>query len=370
MTGASGWGATQFSLSAAADGPLVVVADDDEAGRHLMVVLLERAGCRVVQAADGHQAIAAATAHDPDLILLDVQMPGPSGIEVTRQLRARPATAITPIILVTGLGETADKVAGLDAGASDFITKPFDRADLLARVRAGLRMKAATDRLEDAQSVLVVLATAIEAKDSMTEHHCSRLATHAVGLARLMQLPESMIEAIGYGAVLHDVGKIGVPEAILRKPGPLSPDEWVEMRQHSHIGSRIVQPLRLGRLVAPIVRGHHERFDGAGYPDGLAGSRIAIGARIVTVVDSYDAIVNDRPYRAGRSPEEAMDELRRGRGSQFDPDVVELFISQFTHLSESSEGRAEAHTRGLRAPGPDPDYQLELAERSLSWTTS
>jgi putative two-component system response regulator len=353
-----------------AGGPLVLVADDDEPGRRLISIMLEREGCEVTQAGDGSTALAMAMEHDFDLILLDVRMPGLDGIEVTRRLRARSNTSLTPIILVTGLNQTDDKVAGLDAGASDFVTKPFERADLMARVRAGLRMKAATDRLENAQSVLVALATAIEAKDSMTEHHCSRLATYAVGLARLLQLPENMIEAIGYGAVLHDVGKIGIPEAILRKAGPLTDTEWLEMRQHPVIGARIVQPLRLGQLVAPIVRGHHERFDGSGYPDGLVGKDIPIGARIVSVVDAYDAIVNDRPYRLGRSPDEAIAELLGSRGKQFDPEICNLFVQQLGYLSSNAEGRAEMHTRGLRKRRPEEAHQTELAQRSLSWTIS
>jgi putative two-component system response regulator len=351
-------------------GSRVLVADDDASLRLLMSVLLERAGYNVAVAADGIAALALANEYEPDLILLDVQMPGLNGIEVTRRLRARAQTAITPIILVTGLGETADKVAGLDAGASDFIIKPFERADLLARVRAGLRMKHATDRLEDAQAVLVALATAIEAKDSMTEHHCSRLATHAVGLARLMQLPDTLIEAIGYGAVLHDVGKIGVSETLLTKAGPLTDNEWQDMRRHPAIGSRIVEPLRLGRLVAPIVRGHHERFDGTGYPDGLRGADIAIGARIVTVVDTYDAIVNDRPYRRGRSHKEAVQEMLSWRGTQFDPDVLDLFVGRFEDLSSTAADRDGSGTRGLRNAARDP-LNLELpAQRSLSSTIS
>jgi putative two-component system response regulator len=332
----------------ASGGPLILVVDDDESLRRLETVLLQRAGCRVIEARDGLEALAKAIDQTPDLILMDVQMPGADGVEVTRRLRARSQTAITPIILVTGLDQTHDKVAGLDAGATDFVTKPFEGAELLARVRAALRMKEAVDHLEDAQSVLVALANAIEAKDPATEHHCSRLAAHAVGMARLAGLTEDLIEAVGYGAVLHDIGKIGVSEALLRNQGPLTDAEWTEMRRHPAIGANIVAPLRLGRLVTPIVRGHHERWDGSGYPDGLSAGGIPVGARIIAIVDSYDAIVHGRPYREARTPEEARRELLRARGSQFDAELVGLFVDHHAELMAARHPGPTDHTRGLR----------------------
>ena len=326
----------------------ILVAEDDPANRRLLGTILGRAGYAVVEAADGLAALDAADASAPDLALLDVQMPGLGGLEVTRRLRERPETAIVPIILVTGLGAVADRIAGLDAGATDFLAKPFDHGELLARVRAALRTKAATDRLEDAQAVLVALANAVEAKDPSTEHHCNRLAGLALGMARLMSLDDDTCEAIGYGAALHDVGKIGIPEAILRKAGPLSEDEWVQMRRHSAIGASIVAPLRLGRMVAPLVRGHHERWDGSGYPDGLRGTAIPVGARIIAVVDAYDAMVHDRPYRPGRSPEAALAELRRMRARQFDPELVDLFVREADGIGVGAGPEELARTRGLR----------------------
>jgi cyclic di-GMP phosphodiesterase len=330
--------------------PLILVADDDAANRSLLRALLERAGYAVALAADGTAALAAARRQPPDLALLDIEMPGPDGIALTRLLRDAPPTAIVPIILVTGRGEVADKVAGLDAGATDFVTKPFDRTELLARVRASVRMKQAVDRLEATQAVLVALANAVEAKDPTTEHHCNRLAGRAVALARLSGAPDEEIEAIGYGAALHDVGKIGVPEAILRKPGPLTETEWVEMRRHPITGATIVAPLRLGRLVAPIVRAHHERWDGAGYPDGLRGPEIPLGSRIVTIVDSFDAITHDRPYRPGRPVEQALAELRAEAGGQFDPDLTALFLEHYEEFERGVAAGLEAPTRGLVAP--------------------
>jgi putative two-component system response regulator len=315
-------------MNAVIDSPSVVVAEDDMATRALLRVVLERAGYTVRLFENGADALDDILRSPPDVALLDIGMPELDGLEVTRRLRAAPATALLPIIMVTARGRLEDKVAGLDAGASDFVTKPFEPAELLARVRSNQRLSTALTRLENTRDVLVALASAIDAKDPVTEHHCDRVAEQATILARNAGLSEAAIEAVTYGAVLHDVGKIGVAEAVLSKPGELTADERAEMQRHAVIGDRILQPLRLGSIVGPIVRGHHERWDGTGYPDGLRGDAIPIGARIVSVVDAHDAMTHDRPYRAALSADEAREELLRSRGTQFDPDVVDLFVAQ------------------------------------------
>jgi putative two-component system response regulator len=326
----------------------ILVADDDAPSRMVLRTMLERAKYLVVDAADGPAALAQIARHGPDLVLLDVQMPGLDGFEVTRRLRSQSRTALLPVILVTGLAALDDKVRGLDAGATDFVTKPFQQGELLARVRASLRTQAALSRLESVQDVLVALANAVEAKDPTTEHHCSRLAQMALAMARAMGLPEEEAEAISYGAALHDVGKIGIAEHILRKPAPLTEDEWAEMRRHPGIGAAIVEPLQLGRLVAPIIRYHHEHWDGNGYPDGLRGLAIPVGARIVSVVDAFDAMTHDRPYRSAMNIEQAVAELTTQTGRQFDGDLVTVFIEQCltTPLSELTDTLA-AYTQGL-----------------------
>jgi len=334
------------------DAPSILVAEDDVATRALLRISLERADYRVRVVEDGGAALAEITRHPPDVALLDIGMPEMDGLEVTRALRRMPATALLPIILVTARGRLEDKVAGLDAGASDFITKPFEPAELLARVRANLRLSSALARLESTQDVLVALANAVDAKDPMTEHHCGRVADQALVLARLAGLEPEEVEAVGYGAVLHDVGKIGIGESVLTKPGKLTDDERLEMERHPLIGAEILRPLRLGRIVGPIVRGHHERWDGAGYPDGLRGDAIPIGARIVSVVDAYDAMIHDRPYRARLSEDEAREELRRHRGSQFDGDLVDLMLASLDG-SLTSMTETDAFTRGLRASRSD-----------------
>jgi putative two-component system response regulator len=310
------------------DSPSVVVAEDDTATRALLRVVLERAGYVVRLVENGADALDEILRRPPDVALLDIGMPEMDGLEVIRRLRAVSRTALLPIILVTARGRLEDKVAGLDAGASDFVTKPFDPAELLARVRSNQRLSTALKRLENTQDVLIALASAIDAKDPVTEHHCDRVAEQATILAQTLGLGDSAIEAVTYGAVLHDIGKIGIAEAVLSKPGDLTASERAEMQRHPVIGDGILRPLQLGSIVGPIVRAHHERWDGTGYPDGLKGEAIPIGARIVAVVDSYDAMTHNRPYRAALSTDEARDELLRNRGTQFDPEMVDAFLNQ------------------------------------------
>jgi cyclic di-GMP phosphodiesterase len=318
----------QSELHPVADSPSIVVAEDDSATRALLRVVLERAGYRVRNVDNGADALAEIMREPPEVALLDIGMPEMDGLEVTRRVRGTPATALLPIILVTARGRLEDKIAGLDAGASDFVTKPFEPAELLARVRSNQRLSTALTRLENTRDVLVALASAIDAKDPLTEHHCDRVADEAIVLARLYGLSEDAVEAIGYGAVLHDIGKIGVAEAVLTKPDGMTDAERAEMQRHPVIGSDILRPLRLGSLVGPIVRGHHERWDGGGYPDGLLGTQIPVGARIVSIVDAFDAMTHTRPYREAMSVDEARAELARCRGTQFDPELVDLMLAQ------------------------------------------
>jgi putative two-component system response regulator len=340
-------GMEALEVATGLEAPSVLVAEDDVATRALLRAALERAGYRVREFDNGADALVELQRRPPDVALLDIGLPEMDGLQVTRAARSMPATALVPIILVTARGRIDDKVAGLDAGASDFVTKPFEPVELLARVRANMRLSSALQRLESTQDVLVALANAVDAKDPATEHHCGRVAERAIRLARLAGLSQEEVEAVGYGAVLHDVGKIGIRESVLTKPGVLTDEERVEMQRHPIIGADILQPLRLGAIVSPIVRGHHERWDGAGYPDGLRGEAIPIGARIVGIVDAHDAMTNDRPYRQAMSADEAVEELRRNRGVQFDPELVDVY---FRHLDEVAEARAseeDPYTRGL-----------------------
>jgi putative two-component system response regulator len=305
----------------------VLVVEDDAAIRSLLSTLLERHGFDVPVALDGEAGLRAVEEHDPDVVLLDVGLPKMDGHEVTRRLRADRRSRTLPVIMLTARSNLDDMVAGLDAGADDFVTKPFRATELLARIRSAVRMRRAILGMETAHAVVAALANAVEAKDVLTERHCQRLATLSGLLAQRIELPIEDREAIVYGALLHDVGKIGVPEAILQKPGALTEAEWAVVRRHPEIGERICRPLALSERYTPIVRHHHERWDGAGYPDGLLGNAIPIGARIVTLADALDAMTQDRPYRRARSLDAALTEIRDGSGRQFDPGLVREFIA-------------------------------------------
>jgi putative two-component system response regulator len=319
--------------------PTVLVIEDDASNRVLLQNLLERAGYRAETAADGPSGLAAAFDIAPDLMLLDVQLPGMDGLEICRRLRADPRTVALPVVLLTGRTSVEDVVAGLDAGADDFLGKPFREAELLARLRSAGRLGRVMAEMESAQGVVAALANAVEAKDSMTEHHCQRLAGLAHLLATAAELDPVRVKHVVFGALLHDIGKIGVSDVILKKPGALTDEEWIEMRQHPIIGEQICRPLASSREFAPIVRHHHERWDGAGYPDRLKGQDIPIGARIVGLVDAFDAIVHERPYRGARPLEGAVRELRAEAGRQFDPDLVERFagIVERDDLTETGQ---------------------------------
>jgi putative two-component system response regulator len=320
----------------------VLVVEDDAANRMLLTHILEREGFRAVTAADGEACLHAVGEWQPDLILLDVGLPKLDGLAVCQRLRSVRETRTIPIILLTGRPDLADVVSGLDAGADDFVQKPFRTPELLARIRSAMRMRQAVVGMETARSVVAALANAVEAKDLSTELHCERLAGMTAQLGREVGLAPAELESLAYGSLLHDVGKIGIPEAILSKTGPLSEDEWTIMRRHPEIGERICRPLVLSGSFAPIIRHHHERWDGSGYPDGLVGDDIPLGARIVALADAFDAMTRDRPYRPAMRVEHAVDEIRRMAGRQFDPGLTPLFIPLAESYASSPAAAAPA----------------------------
>jgi putative two-component system response regulator len=302
--------------------------DDQEENLDLLEAFLSVHQYEVIRARNGKDALTQVTGEPPDLILLDTHIPPPDGFEVCRRLKQNEETRLIPIIIVTTAGELESRVRGIEAGADDFLTRPVHRVELDARVRSLLRLKQFTDELEKVETVLVSLALAVEAKDPLTHGHCERLADYAIRLGQRCELPSDQLTALRRAGYLHDLGKIAVSEGILLKPGPLTPEEWHIMRLHPVVGERICQPLRSLRLVLPIIRHHHERWDGSGYPDGLMGETIPLTARILQIVDVFDALVVDRPYRAGLPPVEAAQVLRQevGRG-WYDPKVVAEFLA-------------------------------------------
>jgi putative two-component system response regulator len=288
----------------------ILVVDDDEHVRKSLAEFLKLDGHEVVMASDGEQALGEVAKDPPDLVLLDLMMPGMDGLEVCRRLKAMDSTRLIPIVMVTALQDRGTKVKALEAGTDDFLGKPFNRVELQARVRSLLRLKRYTDELESVESVLFSLARSVEAKDAYTGDHCGRLSTYSLALGRWAGLSPEKLKALERGAILHDIGKVAIADAILLKPGGLTPDEFEAMKQHTLIGERICQPLRSLRFVLPIIRSHHERLDGSGYPDGLSRDAIPITARVLQIADIYDALTTKRPYKPACSPEEAFEILR------------------------------------------------------------
>jgi putative two-component system response regulator len=302
----------------------ILVADDTEAYRCLLSELLETQGYTVLCAADGDEALSVVRTQPVDLALLDVMMPRRTGFAACRIIKSDPKTRLIPVVLITGLNNLEDRIQGIECGADDFLSKPADRQELLARVRSLLKLKEFTDELENAETVLFSLALGVESKDPYTEGHCQRLAKYAVALGKRLGMEEELLVALRRGGILHDIGKIAVPEHILVKQGPLTPDERKIMEKHPETGERICAPLKSLRNVLPIIRHHHERIDGTGYPDGLKGDEIPITARILTTVDIYDALTTDRPYRKAMPREQALEHIREetNRG-WWDSDLVD-----------------------------------------------
>jgi putative two-component system response regulator len=284
----------------------ILIADDNLANLELHSGLLEVEGYQVRCVLDGRQALDVLRTNSIDLALLDVMMPERDGFAVCREIKSNPETRFIPVVLVTALTGTAERIRGIECGADDFLSKPIEREELLARVRSLLRIKQFTDELESAETVLFSLALSIEAKDPYTEGHCDRLAKYSVALAERLGLAAEIQLALRRAGTVHDIGKVAVPDHILLKPGPLDSDEWKIMRQHPLIGERICRPLKSFRNVLPIIRHHHEKLDGSGYPDGLKGKEIPLSAQIMQTVDIYDALTTARPYRKALSPKEAF----------------------------------------------------------------
>jgi putative two-component system response regulator len=305
----------------------ILVVDDIESNARLLERMLVRDGHRVIVAHDGREALEIVHTQQPDLVLMDVLMPTMGGFDTCRVLKSDPATRLIPVVLVTALQESRDRLLGLEVGADDFICKPVNSQELSARVRSLVRIKRYTDDLDTAESVILSLALTIEARDATTDGHCQRLSQYAVDLGRALGLAPEEIAALARGGFLHDVGKVGIPDAVLLKPSRLNRDEFIIMQQHTLIGDRLCGEVRSLRRVRPIVRHHHERLDGSGYPDGLNGDAIPLVAQIMSVVDVFDALTTVRPYKSAFTRQQAIDELfleaERGWRRR---DLVEAFV--------------------------------------------
>lgn len=304
----------------------ILVADDQAANRELLEELLTTQGFTVITVSDGADVIQELVRTPVDLVLMDVMMPGLTGFQACEKIKNNPDTYLIPVILITALCDRQDRIEGIKVGADDFLSRPVDRTELLARVRSLLRLKHRTDELERAESVLFSLARSIEGKDPYTHGHCERLADYSARLGQQLGLAEDQITALRRAGIVHDVGKIAVPDAILLKPGRLTPDEWTIIREHSAVGERICAPLKSFRFVLPIIRHHHEKLDGSGYPDGLRGDAIPIAARVLQIVDVYDALTTDRPYKKAFSITDALQTMKEEVSQGWwDPHIFDQF---------------------------------------------
>ena len=331
----------------------ILIADDEETIRFVLSQMLEREGLEVVTAKDGAEAVERFQEVEPDLVILDIVMPRMNGFEACRKIKADPDNRLTPIIIVTSSSAADNRMKGLEAGADDFLSKPVDRTEMIARVRSLLRIKRYADELESAESVLLALARSIEAKDPYTEGHCERLSNYAVKFGKRLGLDEEELTALRIGGIVHDIGKVAVPDAILLKPAALTPDEWSVMREHPVVGARICCGLRSFKFVVPIIRHHHEKMNGQGYPDGLKQDEIPRTARVLQIVDVFDALTTERPYKKAMTDDAAIrvmqEEVVKG---WWDPDYFKVFE---TLVREESFRRAKSAPIEGEKVGARPD---------------
>jgi putative two-component system response regulator len=343
----------------------VLVADDLPENLALIREILESPQCIVITTKNGKEALEQSFACRPDLVLLDVMMPELDGYEVCRRLKNHRETQLIPVVMITALTDLEDKIRGIEAGADDFLNKPFNLAEFTARIRSLLRLKQITDELENAETVLFSLALGVEAKDPNTIGHCERLSRYSVQLGEKLGLDSTSLRALQRGGILHDIGKLGIPDSILLSPRPLSREEWNVMRQHTLIGERICQPLRSFGEVLPIIRYHHERWDGGGYPDGLRGEEIPITARILQIADVFDALCSQRPYKPSYTLDAVLNQLHNEAQSGWrDPDLTDEFIRlvQEREFEELSADPLRLHMsnvwatelKGLTHPAEEP----------------
>jgi putative two-component system response regulator len=284
----------------------VLIVDDTGSSRSVAVGLLLQEGYEVLEADNGYTGLDLVQQHQPDLILLDVLMPGIDGYEVCRRLKQDENTRLIPVIFMTALEERSARIQGIEAGGDDFLTKPFDRVELSARVKSLVRQKRLNQDLDHAEQVLFSIAQTVESRDPNTGDHCERLVQRGKSFGEYLGLARSEVRDLMWAGYLHDIGKVGIADAILLKPGRFTRDEFEVMKQHTLIGENICKPLRTMKGVVPIIRHHHERWDGSGYPDQLQGEAIPFLAQVFQLIDIYDALVSERPYKTPMTPQEAL----------------------------------------------------------------
>ena len=305
----------------------ILVVDDMETNIKMLSYVLRPPEYQIVEARSGEQALEILLKEPIDVVLLDVMMPGISGFETCVRIRKDLGLTLLPVIMLTSLGGADDVVQGLDAGADDYISKPFSTIELIARIRASIERKNLIDKLDDAESVLFSLARMVEARDPDTGDHCDRLSHTGILFGKELGLGADDIDALRRGGVLHDIGKLGIPDSILLKKGKLDADEWQIMKQHTVIGSALCSPLRTMQRSAAIARCHHEKWNGTGYPDGLKGEAIPLIARVFQIVDIFDALSHHRPYKPAFPREQVIEIMEQETAAGFwDPNLMSKFL--------------------------------------------
>ena len=309
----------------------ILVVEDEPALRETLVEALGLIGYSVISAASGRAALDLMEITPPDAVLTDVRMDGLSGVELCRAIKADPRFQLTPVVILTAGADLDSRIAGLAAGADDFFPKPVNLLELRTRLGVLLRVKGLVDDLERAEQIIESLSMTIEARDPYTAGHCVRIARYAVGLGRALGLDGATLKALRLAGFLHDLGKIAIPDGILLKPGPLDAAEREVIRRHPLVGAELVGGMRTLDAVRPLMRHHHERMDGSGYPDGLRGDAIPVGARILAVADVFDALRTARPYKQPLSQDAALAIMRRETDAgAWDPRVVTALVEGLT----------------------------------------
>ena len=326
--GITGGAFSQSNLAALVGSPVVLIIEQSSEQRAIIAALLRFENYQLWEAASSETALGSIGNIRPDLIILNRRLDGIDGMECCRRLKASRNTELTPILMFNSEPCVLDEIAGMQAGADEYLRTPFHPELFLTRVRSLIRNKAAVDRLEESETILFALAQAVEKRDHSTAGHCHRLAALSVAFGIRLSLPNDDLLALHRGGYLHDIGKIAIPDSILFKPGKLTPEEWVLMKTHSVRGEEICRPLRSLRQVLPIIRNHHERWDGTGYPDGLRRQKIPLLARVLQLADAYDALTSERPYKPAYSSEVAMETLlEESLLGWRDPELTRIFLS-------------------------------------------
>jgi putative two-component system response regulator len=321
----------------------ILIADGADINRRFLRGILKSAPYRLLESRRGSEALAILERENVDLVIVDLLLPEVSGPDLCWRLKQNRKTQLIPIIMLTSVLGVENEINGINSGADEFLIKPLHPSVVRTRIRAMLRNKAAIDTLEEAESILFALAQTVEQRDRYTGGHCQRLATYSVAIGTALGLSRQGLVALHRGGYMHDIGKISIPDAILFKKGPLSPEEWEIMRTHTVHGEGICKPMRTLAQVLPIIRNHHERWDGSGYPDGLSGERIPLLARILQMADIYDALTTARPYKRAYSHREAFTVLEEeARQGWRDPELIQVLGEIVNEQSLARECAATA----------------------------